>query len=39
MSGKKFVAYFEGKFSPDNAPRRLEKAAKERKNSEPEMGR
>ncbi len=37
--GKKFVAYFEGKFSPDKAPRRLEKAAKERINSDHEMGR
>lgn len=37
--GKKFVAYFEGKFGPDKAPRRLEKAAKERKNSNYEIGR
>ena len=37
--GKKFVAYFEDKFGPDKAPRRLEKTEKERKNSDPEMGR
>lgn len=37
--GKKFVAYFEGKFGPDKSPRRLEKTEKERKNSDPEMGR
>lgn len=37
--GKKFVAYFEDKFGPDKAPRRLEKTEKERKNSDHEMGR